>query len=152
MVGKVEYNSPLNHRPLYKLIHFEGPQIYAVEMIEMMVVFDNHFTDDSREPGDTSCALFALTKEEFALKDRDINALDQVIDHLYNRIPEDRLIEAYYLSFSKDTHVAQKKPMKLLIMGFSKIKYMPYMNFYLDRISQSWIFVLLRWLDVSHQK
>ena len=113
MVGKVEYNSPLNHRPLYKLIHFEGPQIYAVEMIEMMVVFDNHFTDDSREPGDTSCALFALTKEEFALKDRDINALDQVIDHLYNRIPEDRLIEAYYLSFSKDTHAAQKKPMKL---------------------------------------
>lgn len=113
MNGKVEYNSPLNHRPLYKLIHFEGPQIYAVEMIEMMVVFDNHFTDDSREPGDTSCALFALTKEEFALKDRDINALDQVIDHLYNRIPEDRLIEAYYLSFSKDTHAAQKKPMKL---------------------------------------
>ena len=47
MVGKVEYNSPLNHRPLYKLIHFEGPQIYAVEMIEMMVVFDNHFTDDN---------------------------------------------------------------------------------------------------------
>ena len=113
MNGKVEYNSPLNHRPLYKLIHFEGPQIYAVEMIEMMVVFDNHFTDDSRDPGDTSCALFALTKEEFALKDRDINALDQVIDHLYNRIPEDRLIEAYYLSFSKDTHAAQKKPMKL---------------------------------------
>ena len=113
MNGKVEYNSPLNHRPLYKLIHFEGPQIYAVEMIEMMVVFDSHFTDDSREPGDTSCALFALTKEEFALKDRDINALDQVIDNLYNRIPEDRLIEAYYLSFSKDTHAAQKKPMKL---------------------------------------
>ncbi len=113
MNGKVEYNSPLNHRPLYKLIHFEGPQIYAVEMIEMMVVFDNHFTDDSREPGDTSCALFALTKEEFALKDRDINALDQVIDNLYNRIPKDRLIEAYYLSFSKDTHAAQKKPMKL---------------------------------------
>ncbi len=113
MNGKVEYNSPLNHRPLYKLIHFEGPQIYAVEMIEMMVVFDSHFTDDSREPGDTSCALFALTKEEYALKDRDINALDQVIDNLYNRIPEDRLIEAYYLSFSKDTHVAQKKPMKL---------------------------------------
>lgn len=113
MNGKVEYNSLLNHRPLYKLIHFEGPQIYAVEMIEMMVVFDSHFTDDSREPGDTSCALFALTKEEFALKDRDINALDQVIDNLYNRIPEDRLIEAYYLSFSKDTHAAQKKPMKL---------------------------------------
>lgn len=113
MNGKVEYNSPLNHKPIYKLIHFEGPQIYAVEMIEMMVVFDSHFTDDSREPGDTSCALFALTKEEFALKDRDINALDQVIDHLYNRIPKDRLIEAYYLSFSKDTHAAQKKPMKL---------------------------------------
>lgn len=71
-----------------------------------MTLNGNILSDPDWMPGDSCCALFALTKDEYELKDNDVNGLNELIQKLYNNIPEDRLMEAYYSTIDK-----QRRPM-----------------------------------------
>lgn len=103
MNGTIEYSSPINNEPLYRLINFENGNLYAVEVMSLS---GNKLSDSNWVPGDACCALFALTQDEFELKDSDIEALNKLITELYTNIPEDRLMEAFY-----NTNDNQRKPM-----------------------------------------
>lgn len=103
MNGTIEYSSPTNNEPFYRLINFENGNLYAVEIMSLS---GNQLSDPDWIPGDACCALFALTQDEFELKDSDIEALNKLITELYNNIPEDRLMEAFYTTIDK-----QRKPM-----------------------------------------
>lgn len=103
--GTIEYSSAINHEPYYRLINFQNGS-YAVEMMSLS---GNQLSDLFWVPGDTCCALFALTQDEFELKDSDIEALNNLITELYTNIPEDRLMDAYYNTALDN----KRKPMSL---------------------------------------
>ena len=103
MKGIIEYASSPEKDPFYRLISFDDGKIYAVEIMTL----NNQLSDSEWVEGEACCGLFALTPDEFALKDSDTEALDTLILELLSKIPEDRLMEAYYTTLDK-----QKKPMK----------------------------------------
>lgn len=104
MNGTIEYISPVDNNPFYRLLNFDNGNLYAVEI---MTASPESLSDSNYTPGDMCCALFAITKDEFDLKDSNTDALNKFVFALFKNIPEDRLIEACYT-----TQDNQKKPMQ----------------------------------------
>ena len=107
MNGTIEYSSPINNNSFYQLINFENGELYAVEI---KTLSSDKLSDPDWIPGNACCALFALTRDEFELKDSDIEALNKLIEKLYNNIPEDRLMDAYYFTIDKQRIPMHPRP------------------------------------------
>ena len=100
MKGKVVYAGPTNKDPLFRLILFEDRGIYAAEVVSLS---NRYFESPDWMPGYSGHVLFAITEDEFNLKDTDEKKLEDFIFELYTKIPEDRLIESFFISIGDDS-------------------------------------------------
>ncbi len=90
MQGKVVYTSPTGTDPQYVLIDFDNGDLYAVQ-----VKLPKEEVDDPTVPIISDVfALFALTADEFCLKDTHTQALDAIVLKLRRERPKDRLMQA----------------------------------------------------------
>ncbi|MBO4898083.1 MAG: SseB family protein [Clostridia bacterium] len=100
MKGKAVYAGPTNKDPLFRLIVFEDRGVYAAEVVSLS---NRYFESPDWMPGDSGHALFLITEDEFNLKDTDEKKLEEFIFELYTKIPEDRLMESFFISIDNDS-------------------------------------------------
>lgn len=102
MNGTVEYTSPSRNNRMYRLINLENGKIYAIEIMSMT---GDMLSDMAWIPGDITSVLFALTDEEYALKDNDTEKLDTLADELFHNLPKDRMLDTHMI----DSKTGEKK-------------------------------------------